>query len=137
MHHRPSIIVHSGLLILGCALVAAPVCGDEVDDYLRAAMEELKIPGLSIAIVRDGEAVRLQGYGLANVELEVPVTPDTIFQTGSVGKQFTAAGILLLAEEGKLDLDDPLARHFPKNSSTAAGTSFRSSLAGLGIAPWA
>jgi CubicO group peptidase (beta-lactamase class C family) len=91
----------------------APVTADEVDDYVRATMEELKIPGLSIAIVRDGEAVRAQGYGLANVELEVPVTPDTIFQTGSVGKQFTAAGILLLAEEGKLKLDDPLALHFP------------------------
>jgi CubicO group peptidase (beta-lactamase class C family) len=101
------------LIILGWALVAAPVHGDEVDDFVRATMEELKIPGLSIAIVRDGEPVRAQGYGLANVELEVSVTPDTIFQTGSVGKQFTAAGILLLAEDGKLKLDDPLALHFP------------------------
>ena len=107
MRQRSTSIVRSGLFILASVLVAAPVCGDEVDDYLRATLEELKIPGLSIAIVRDGEAVRTQGYGLANVELEVPVTPDTVFQTGSVGKQFTAVGILLLAEEGKLDLDDP------------------------------
>ena len=113
MRQRFPIIFRSGLLILVSALTAAPVHGDEVDDYLRATMEELKIPGLSIAIVRAGEPVRLQGYGLANVELEVPVTPDTIFQSGSVGKQFTAAGILMLAEEGKLKLDDPLALHFP------------------------
>jgi len=113
MRHHSPIFVYSGLFALLCVLVAAPAHGDEVDDYVLATMEELKIPGLSIAIVQDGKPARLQGYGLANVELEVPVTPDTIFQTGSVGKQFTAAGILLLAEEGQLRLDDPLALHFP------------------------
>jgi CubicO group peptidase (beta-lactamase class C family) len=102
------------LFILGCALVAAPACSDEVDDFVRATMAERDIPGISIAVVRDGKRARLQGYGLANLELEVPVTPDTIFQSGSVGKQFTAAGILLLAEQGKLKLDDPLALHFPR-----------------------
>jgi CubicO group peptidase (beta-lactamase class C family) len=106
------------LLIIGCALVAAPVCSDEVDDFVRATMEEHEIPGIAIAVVRDGEPARVQGYGLANIELEVPVTPDTIFQSGSVGKQFTAAGILLLAEEGKLKLDDPLALHFPRAPAT-------------------
>jgi CubicO group peptidase (beta-lactamase class C family) len=113
MRHRFPIICRWTLFVLGCALVAPPALGDEVDEYVSATMEELKIPGLSIAIVHKGEPVRLEGYGLANVELEVPVTPDTIFQTGSVGKQFTAAGILLLAEDGKLKLDDPLALHFP------------------------
>ena len=118
MVHRSPIIVLGGLFILGSVLVAAPVHGDEVDDYVRATMKEQKIPGLSIAIVRDREPVRVQGYGLANIELEVPVTRDTIFQTGSVGKQFTAAGILLLAEDGNLKLDDPLALHFPSAPAT-------------------
>lgn len=118
MRHRSPLILRGGLLILGCALVAAPVWGDEVDDFVRATMEEHKTPGISIAIVRDGEPARIQGYGLANIELEVPVTPETIFQTASVGKQFTAAGILLLAEEGKLKLDDPLALHFPSAPAT-------------------
>lgn len=113
MRQRSPIISLGGLLILGCALVAVPVWGDEVDDFVRAVMEEHEIPGIAIAVVRDGKPDRVRGYGLANIELEVPVTPDTIFQSGSVGKQFTAAGILLLAEEGKLKLDDPLARHFP------------------------
>jgi CubicO group peptidase (beta-lactamase class C family) len=81
-------------------------------------MVEKNIPGIAIAIVRDGEPARVRGYGLANIELEVPVTPETIFQTASVGKQFTAAGILLLAEEGKLTLDDPLALHFPSAPAT-------------------
>jgi len=118
MRHRSPSIWRSGLLILGCALVAAPVCSDEVDDFVRATMEEREIPGIAIAIVRDGEPARVQGYGLANIELEVPVTPETIFQTASVGKQFTAAVILLLAEEGKLKLDDPLALHFPSTPAT-------------------
>ncbi len=86
MRHRSPIILRGGLLILWCALVAAPVCSDEVDDFVRATMEEHKIPGIAIAIVRDGEPARVRGYGLANIELGVPVTPDTIFQTGSVGQ---------------------------------------------------
>jgi CubicO group peptidase (beta-lactamase class C family) len=118
MRHRSSIILRGGLLILGCALVAAPACSDEVDDFVRATMEEQNIPGMAIAVVRDGKPARIQGYGLANIELDVPVTPDTIFQSGSVGKQFTAAGILLLAEEGELKLDDPLALHFPSAPAT-------------------
>jgi len=118
MRHRSPGILRGGLLILGCALVAAPVCSDEVDDFVRATMEKHKTPGIAIAIVRDGEPARVQGYGLANIELEVPVTPATIFQTASVGKQFTAAGILALAEEGKLKLDDPLALHFPSTPAT-------------------
>jgi CubicO group peptidase (beta-lactamase class C family) len=118
MRRRFLILFRVGLLILGCALVAAPVCSDEVDDFVRATMEEQNIPGISIAVVRDGKRARVQGYGLANIELEVPVTPDTIFQSGSLGKQFTAAGILLLAEEGKLKLDDPLALHFPRGPAT-------------------
>ena len=113
MRHRPPLLLLGGLLILGCALVAAPVWGDEVDDFVRATMEKHKTPGIAIAVVREGKPARVQGYGLANIELEVPVTPATIFQTASVGKQFAAAGILLLAEQGKLKLDDPLALHFP------------------------
>jgi CubicO group peptidase (beta-lactamase class C family) len=118
VRHRSPITFLGGLCVLGCALLAAPVCGDEVDDFVRAAMEEHDIPGMAIAVVRDGKPARIQGYGLANLELEVPVTPDTIFQSGSVGKQFTAAGILLLAEEGVLKLDDPLALHFPSGPAT-------------------
>ncbi|MCM2258244.1 MAG: beta-lactamase family protein [Vicinamibacteria bacterium] len=103
------------LLLLGCC--AGPLSADAVDDYVAAAMKEQKIPGLALAIVRDGQPARMQGYGLANVELQVPVSADTIFQSGSVGKQFTAAGVLLLVEDGKLGLDDPLSKHFPGGPS--------------------
>ena len=76
-------------------------------------MERHQIPGLSLAICRDGQLSRATGYGLANVELDVPVKPETIFQSGSVGKQFTAMAVMMLVEEGKLGLDDPLAKYFP------------------------
>ena len=57
--------------------------------------------------------MRAEGFGLANVELQVPVKPETVFQSGSVGKQFTATAVMMLVEEGKVGLDDPLTKHFP------------------------
>jgi len=102
----------SALLVLGLT-VALSAAADPVDDYLRLEMEKQKIPGLSLLIIRNGEVSKIQGYGLANVEHQVPVSPDTVFQSGSVGKQFTAAAILLLADRGELDLDDALPMYFP------------------------
>lgn len=93
---------------------ASTTSADPVDDYVRSVMAARKIPGVSIAILRGGALVRAEGYGLASVELGAAATADTVYQSGSVAKQFTAAGILLLAEDGKLTLDDPLSRHFPE-----------------------
>jgi CubicO group peptidase (beta-lactamase class C family) len=90
-----------------------PAAADAVDDYVATQLASGTIPGVAVLVMRDGTVVREQGYGKASVELDAPVTPLTIFQSGSTGKQFTAAGILLLAEDGKLGLDDPLSRHFP------------------------
>jgi len=90
----------------------------DVDSYIATQLREQHIPGLALAVIRDGQLVKSQGYGLANIELDVPVKPETVFQLGSIGKQFTATAILLLAEEGKLSLDDKIAKYFP----TAPGT---------------
>jgi CubicO group peptidase (beta-lactamase class C family) len=87
---------------------------DEVDDIVRAEMERQKIPGLSLAVVKDGKVVKEAGYGLANLEHQVPARPETIYQSGSVGKMFTAALGLLLVEDGKLGLDDPISKHLPE-----------------------
>lgn len=107
------------LFILAVLLSTTPAAtADPVDDYVRGVMAAKKIPGASVAILRSGTVVKIQGYGLANIELDTPATPDTIYQSGSLGKQFTAAGILLLAEDGKLALDDRLAKHFPEGPST-------------------
>ena len=83
----------------------------KVDAYVAAEMRAEKIPGLALAIVRDGKTIKSLGYGLANLELDVAVKPETIFQTGSVGKQFTATAVMMLVEDGKLRLDDPIGKY--------------------------
>src|SRR6266550_2634082 len=100
------------LVVLWSATVAAQA-PDAVDNYIRTEMEKQDIPGLSLLVSRDGKPIRAQGYGLANVELQVAVKPETVFQSGSVGKQFTATAIMMLAEDGKIGLEDPLTKFFP------------------------
>jgi CubicO group peptidase (beta-lactamase class C family) len=92
---------------------AMPAHADALDDVINAEMARQDIPGLSIAIVEGEKVIRVQGYGKASLEHDVAVTPNTVFQMGSIGKQFTAIAILMLEKEGKLSLDDPLLRHFP------------------------
>ena len=84
---------------------------DEVDDFVRRQMEKRQTPGLALLVVKDGQIVKSQGYGMANLEHQVPVKPETIFQSGSVGKQFTATAVMMLAQEGKLSLEDPIGKH--------------------------
>jgi CubicO group peptidase (beta-lactamase class C family) len=98
-----------GIVLLG---LAAPAAADELDDYVRAEMARAKIPGVAVAISRGGTVVRAQGYGFANVEHKVATKPETVFQSGSVGKQFTSMAVLMLAEGGKLSLDDPISKYF-------------------------
>jgi len=96
----------------GCQALAVDQT-DVVDNYVRAEMTKQRIPGLAMLVSRRGRIIRAQGYGLANVELQVPVKPETIFQSGSVGKQFTATAVMMLVEEGKIGLGDPLTKYFP------------------------
>jgi CubicO group peptidase (beta-lactamase class C family) len=86
--------------------------GDPVGEYVRAEMKRQRIPGLALLVSRDGKIERAEGFGLSNVELQVPVKPETVFQSGSMGKQFTATAVMMLVEEGKVGLDDPLAKYF-------------------------
>ncbi|MEO5648128.1 MAG: serine hydrolase domain-containing protein, partial [Chitinophagaceae bacterium] len=75
-------------------------------------MIERNIPGLSLAVIRDDVPVKVKGYGFSDIENKITVNPETIFQSGSVGKQFTATAILQLKEEGKLKLDDKISTYF-------------------------
>jgi CubicO group peptidase (beta-lactamase class C family) len=90
-----------------------PATSDNVSSYVRGEMQRQHIPGLALLVSRGGKIVQAEGFGLANVELQVPVKPETIFQSGSVGKQFTATAVMMLVEEGRVGLDDPLTRYFP------------------------
>jgi CubicO group peptidase (beta-lactamase class C family) len=99
-------------LAIAIADAQNPVTTSAVTDSVKAEMLRQKIPGLSLLVAKDGKIVRAEGFGLANVELQVPVKPETVFQSGSVGKQFTATAVMMLAEEGRIGLDDPLKKYF-------------------------
>lgn len=85
---------------------------DPIDGIVTAEMASQRIPGMAVAVIRKGEIIKAQGYGLANVEHNVPVTDRTIFQSGSLGKQFTATAVMLQVEDGRLSLTDPIAKFF-------------------------
>ena len=103
------------LLIVGLLSSAALAQStDKVDDYAQGVMKERKIPGIALLVVQDNKVVLSKGYGFSNVELQVPVKPETVFQSGSMGKQFTAAAVMMLVEEGKIGLEDPLTKYFPE-----------------------
>ena len=85
---------------------------DTMDRFVTGEMARKHIPGVSIAVVRGGKLIRADGYGVADLEHGVPVTPQTVFKIGSVSKQFLATGIMLLAQDGRLSVDDPVAKYY-------------------------
>src|SRR6185437_7572634 len=74
-----------------------------LDEYVRSEMTRWTVPGVAVGILRDGQR-ELYGYGLASIETEQPVRPDTLFQIGSISKVYTATLIMRLVDEGKLAL---------------------------------
>lgn len=110
-------------LLVICLLASTSVAQDraaavKIDGVVNEQMSAHKIPGVSLAVLRKGKIVLLKSYGLANVEHQVPVKPETIFQSGSIGKQFTAAAVMILAQENKLSLDDHVSKYFPDVPAT-------------------
>lgn len=100
-------------LLFLTVLFAVTASADSVDDLVRSRMKERNIPGVAIAVVKNGKVVKQKGYGLASVEFDQPVTTDTVFEIGSVSKQMTAAAIMLLAEDGKVSLDENISKYLP------------------------
>lgn len=86
---------------------------ERIDGLVADSMEATLTPGISVAVQYRGELIVARGYGLADVENRVPATEHTVYRIGSVTKQFTAAAVMKLVEEGKVALDDPMTRHFP------------------------
>ena len=109
------------LLVLGPKLARA----DKVDDYVQAEMQRRHIPALSLAVTQNGKIVKQKAYGLANVELNVAATPETVYQIASTTKTFTASAILKLVEEGKLSLDDSVTKWLPEVPAGWSGVTVR------------
>ncbi|WP_312161780.1 serine hydrolase domain-containing protein [Phenylobacterium sp.] len=115
--------------LLGLALAGGPALGQPlkpeteraIDEAMREAVSTGWTAGGVVAAMRQGEVVFARGYGLANLETGTPIASDSVFRIGSITKQFTAAAVLLLAEDGKLSLDDPVSRRlaqFPAEDPT-------------------
>jgi CubicO group peptidase (beta-lactamase class C family) len=101
-------------LLLPFLLLPLTVHADAIDDAVNREMKRFNIPGLSLGIFRDGKLVRKQAYGLADLELSAPAQADDLYEIGSMTKQFTAFLTLMLVEEGKIGLDDPISKYIPE-----------------------
>ena len=86
---------------------------DEIDDFLRAEMAERKIPGLQLAVVKNGKIVKTANYGLANIQDAVAVDDDTVFSINSITKAFTGVAVMQLVEQGKLELSAKISQYLP------------------------
>jgi CubicO group peptidase (beta-lactamase class C family) len=113
MKRRRFMMVLALLLVFPLRPSSVSAQADKVDEYIQAEMKKRQIPGLALVVIQQGEVVKMQGYGFANLEHDVPVTPDTVFELASVTKQFTAAAVMLLVEESKVGLSDPISRYVP------------------------
>jgi CubicO group peptidase (beta-lactamase class C family) len=109
---KPLMLFVAALMLLASPAWAQDGVSAKLDDYIKAEMQKERIPGLSLAVIKDGQIILAKGYGLANVEHQVAAKPETIFQSGSVGKQFTSMAVMMLVEEGKIGLDDKINKYF-------------------------
>jgi CubicO group peptidase (beta-lactamase class C family) len=116
------------LAVLACAGFVGAVRADAIDDYINSEMARQQVPGLALAVMRHGQLVRAQGYGLANLEHQVPVHPDTVFEIGSTGMQFTAVAVMFLVEDGKIRLDESVRKYLPEAPASWAPITVRNLL---------
>lgn len=112
-------------ILLPLLLLPSFAHADAVDEIVRAEMKKSNIPGVAIAVLKNGKPIKMKGYGFANLEHKVPVNPETIFQSGSVGKQFTATLAMILVKEGKLRLDDEITKYLPEGKGKWEGIKVR------------
>jgi D-alanyl-D-alanine carboxypeptidase len=116
------------LLATLASAVDARAQADKVDEYIEAEMRKQHIPGLSLAVVQAGKVVKTKGYGLANMELNVSATPNTVYQIQSITKSFVACGIMLMVEDGKLGLDDKITKYLSGLPQAWSGVTVRQML---------
>ena len=90
--------------------------GNAVVDAVFASWDLPGSPGCALAVARDGTLVYSRGYGNANLDYDIPITPQTVFDVASITKQFNAASLTMLAQEGKLSLDDDVRKWLPELS---------------------
>ena len=113
-------------VVLLCALISrANAQTDRTDEFVKTEMERQRIPGLSLDVLQHGKIVKAAGYGLAERHRKIPATAETVYKIGSVSKQFIATGIMLLVQEGRLRLDDPVSKHLDGTLPSWGGITIR------------
>jgi CubicO group peptidase (beta-lactamase class C family) len=103
---KPHVCLFLALLVSPTGLAA-----DEIDDYVRAEMASRRIPGVAIVLMDKGQIVKSATYGIANLETNSPVTPQSVFDLASLTKPFTAAAVMMLVEDGKIDLNESVRKY--------------------------
>ena len=114
MPHRAVVqclLLGAAVLLAGCAAKSDPAMTNRLDALMHAYAGNG--PGASVLVIRDGKPIEQRSYGFAALEAKAPITPKTNFRLASISKQFNAAAILLLAQDGKLSIDDPIKRFLP------------------------
>ena len=114
--------------MLACASPGEGRSITAVDRYLTKEMQRQQIPGMSLAVVKNGAPVYIKSYGVATLEHRVRATPETVYQIGSIGKQFTAVAVMMLANRHLLGLDDPLSKYLPQIPSNWSEVTLRTML---------
>src|SRR5262249_3337803 len=92
---------------------SAPPNFNGFDGFVEQVMKDWKVPGLAVAVVKDGKVIYAKGFGYRDVQKGLKVTPDTLFAIGSCSKAFTATAMAILVDEGKLDWDKPVRNYLP------------------------
>ena len=116
MKLRPWTLVLPGVLLV-CSITNAQTLTPDLSkqvDKIFLKWDKPDSPGCALGIYKDGRMVYKHGYGMADLNDDVPITPATVFHVASMSKQFTAASIVLLAQQGKLSLDDDVRKYIPE-----------------------
>ncbi|MDA1306310.1 MAG: serine hydrolase, partial [Acidobacteria bacterium] len=114
MNRRHLVMLAALVLLVGRGAVSGQASlTARIDAIIETPIAAGKVAGASVAVVKNGKTILMKGYGLADLELDVKTPPGVTYEIGSVTKQFTAAGILLLQEDGKLSLDDEVTKFLP------------------------
>ena len=113
------------VLLLSTVLATQRPDTAAINRYVQAEMARQRIPGLSLAVLRGDSVLLARGYGFANVELRAPASDSTVYQSGSMGKQFTAALVEMLVDNHLLRLDDSIVRWFPEGAAVWQGITVR------------
>lgn len=112
-------------VVLSVSFLELSARADRFDDYLKAQMHAFHLPGVSFAVVEDGKVARIGAYGLADVHRGTAATAETVYKIGSVSKQFIATGVMLLAQDGRIDIDGPVSRYLEGTPPTWKGITVR------------